>query len=197
MTRNVKLIIIVLSVFVLNITVVGCSHFKKDSEKPSMDLSEELSFTATVEAIDYDTRHVTLKGLQGNTTTFYVVEEAYNFKEVEIGDLVNIAYKASIAINLEKGSGQDPSFIVGGASTRASEGQKPEGVAYNVINVRARVEDIDYENRTVDLKGPRGNVITVEVDESVQNFKNIKKGDEVSAKYTEAVAISVRPADQE
>lgn len=162
-----------------------------------MDLSEELSFTATVEAIDYDTRHVTLKGPQGKTTTFYVVEEAYNFKEVEIGDLVNIAYKASIAINLEKGSGQDPSFIVGGASTRASEGQKPEGVAYNVINVRARVEDIDYENRTVDLKGPRGNVITVEVDESVQNFKNIKKGDEVSAKYTEAVAISVRPADQE
>jgi len=89
---------------------VGCSHFKKDSEKPSMDLSEELSFTATVEAIDYDTRHVTLKGPQGKTTTFYVVEEAYNFKEVEIGNLVNIAYKASIAINLEKGSGQDPSF---------------------------------------------------------------------------------------
>ena len=88
-------------------------------------------------------------------------------------------------------------LFVGGASTRASEGQKPEGVASNVINVRARVEDIDYENRTVDLKGPRGNVITVEVDESVQNFKNIKKGDEVSAKYTEAVAISVRPADQE
>ncbi len=196
MTRSTKLTFIVLTVFLLSIMVAGCKHCCKEKEKPSVNLSEELSVTATVEAIDYDTRHVTLKGPQGNTMTFYVDEEAYNFKEVEVGDLVDIAYKASMAINLEKGSGQDPSFIVNGASARAPEGQKPEGVAYNVIDVRAVVENIDYENRTVDLRGPRGNVITVEVDDRVQNIKNIKKGDEVSAKYTEAVALSVRPAEK-
>lgn len=196
MTRNVKLIYIVLSVFVLSMAVTGCCHLKNECKKPSMDVSEELSFTATVEAIDYDTRHVTLKGPQGDTMSFYVDEAAYNFKEVEVGDLVDITYRASIAINLDKGSGQDPSVVVGGAATRAPEGRKPEGAAYNVIELRAIVEDIDYENRTVDLKGPRGNIVTVEVDEDVKNFKNIKKGDEVSARYTEAVAISVRPADK-
>ena len=35
---------------------------------------------------------------------------------------------------------------------RAPEGQKPEGVMYDVMDARAVVEDIDYENRTVDLK---------------------------------------------
>ncbi len=195
MSRHSKLVFIVLSVFMLGIIVAGCSHFKKDQEKPSIDLAEELSFTATVEAIDYDTRHVTLKGPQGKTMTFYVNEEAYNFKEVEAGDLVDITYYAAIAINLENAA-KDPSFSAGAASARAPEGQKPEGVAYNVMDVRAVVVDIDYENRTVDLRGPRNNVITVEVDEKVKNFKNIKKGDEVVAKYTEAVAVSVRPADK-
>jgi len=197
MNKNLKFFYFVLSVLIVSMTAGGCCHLKNECEKPSMDLSEELSVTATVEAIDYDTRHVTLKGPQGNTMTFYVDEEAYNFKEVEVADLVDITYQASIAINLEKGSGRDPSLIVGGASTRAPEGQKPEGVENKVINVMAVVEDIDYENRTVDLRGPRGNVITVEVDDDVENFKNIKKGDEVTATYTEAVAISVRPADKE
>jgi hypothetical protein len=181
MNRNVKLIIIILALFVLSATVSGCSHCCKDKAKPSMDMSESISVVATVEAIDYETRHVTLKGPQGNSTTLYVDEEAYNFKEVEVGDLVDIQYHASIAVNLEKGSGKNPLAVVGSTTTRAPEGQKPEGAAYNVIDVRAVVEDIDYEDRTVDLRGPRGNVITVDVDNNVENFKNIKKGDEVTA----------------
>ena len=196
MSRNVKPIFIFLSILLFGMAVSACCHLKNDCSKPAMDLSEELALTATVEAIDYDTRHVTLKGPNGNLVTLYVDEDAYNFKEVEVGDLVDIHYHASVAINLEKGSGQTPSVLTGEASTRAPEGQKPQGAVYNVITVRAIVEGIDYENRTVDLKGPRGNVVTVEVDERVKNFKNIKKGDEVTAQYTEAVAIAVRPADK-
>lgn len=197
MNRNTKLFTIVLALFVLSAAVSGCSHCCKDKTKPSMDMSEAISVVATVEAIDYDTRHVTLKGPQGNSTTLYVDEEAYNFKEVEVGDNVEISYLASLAINLEKGSGKNPSVVVGNANTRAPEGQKPVGAAVNTIEIIAVVENIDYKNRTIDLKGPRGNVITVDVDEDVENFKNIKKGDEVTATYTEAVAISVRPADEE
>ncbi len=36
----------------------------------------------------------------------------------------------------------------------------------------------------------------VEVDDCVENFDNIKKGDEVFVCYTEAIAVSVRPAVQ-
>ena len=52
---------------------------------------------------------------------------------------------------------------------------------------------IDYTNRLVDIRGPYGNRIEVEVDKDVKNFNNIKKGDEVFVRYAEAVAISVRP----
>ncbi len=73
MNRNTKLIYIVLAVFVLSMFVSGCNHCCKNGEKPSMDLSEELSFTATVEAIDYDTRHLTLKGPEGNSSVRLVL----------------------------------------------------------------------------------------------------------------------------
>lgn len=45
-----------------------------------------------------------------------------------------------------------PSHVKQKGVIRAPEGQKPEGVMYDVMDVRAVVEDIDYENRTVDLK---------------------------------------------
>jgi len=53
---------------------------------------------------------------------------------------------------------------------------------------------IDYAARTVDLLGPNGNTISIKVDERIENFKNIKTGDEVLARYTEAMAISVHPS---
>ena len=37
-----------------------------------------------------------------------------------------------------------------------------------------------------------GNTVTLKVDKSAKNFKNVKKGDQVVARYTEAVAISVQ-----
>jgi Cu/Ag efflux protein CusF len=43
------------------------------------------------------------------------------------------------------------------------------------------------------LKGPKGNTLDLLVQDPDQ-FANIKKGDQVEAVYTEALAISVEPA---
>jgi hypothetical protein len=77
---------------------------------------------------------------------------------------------------------------------RAPKGQKPQGTIYNYIDVRAKVIDVDYSSRTVKLSGPDGNVLPVMVDENVHNFEDVKIGDTVLVRYTEAMAISVRPA---
>lgn len=165
------------------------------SEKPSRVMGEAVSITATVEAIDYETRNVTLKGPEGRSVNLVVSEEAYNFKQVNVGDLVDINYVESVVIQLEADDSAEPFHVKQKAMIRAPEGQKPVGVIYDVLDVKAIVEAIDYENRTVDLRGTYGNIITVDVDEKVKNFNNIKKGDVVNARYTEAVAISVRPSE--
>jgi hypothetical protein len=73
-----------------------------------------------------------------------------------------------------------------------ADGAKPEGVVVNTTELTATVEAIDYAKRTVTLKGPEGNTVTLKVDESAKDFKNVKKGDQVVARFTEAVAISVQ-----
>jgi hypothetical protein len=70
------------------------------------------------------------------------------------------------------------------------------------VTITATFETIDYDKRTVDLKGPRGNVVTLKVGPEAKNFKQIKTGDHVTAKYYRATAISCasltsRPSSRE
>jgi hypothetical protein len=173
-----------------------CSHCQnKEAAMPSRTMEAVSSVTATVEEIDYDLRRVILKMPDGRMLPLWVGEDAYNFDQVKAGDLVDITYSESIVVSLEKASGAQPSIMTTGRMDRAPKGQKPEGIAYKTTEVRARVVGINYENRTVDLLGLNGNVVSIEVDTKVDNFESIQKGDDVVARYTEAVAISVRPAN--
>jgi Cu/Ag efflux protein CusF len=52
---------------------------------------------------------------------------------------------------------------------------------------------VNPQTRKVTVKGPQGNTVDLMV-ENPDTLKNIKKGDQVEAVYTEALAISVEPA---
>ena len=53
------------------------------------------------------------------------------------------------------------------------------------------VESIDTNNRTIALKGPAGNVRTYKVGPDVKRLNEVKKGDQVVLRVTQAVALSV------
>ena len=61
------------------------------------------------------------------------------------------------------------------------------------VTVLADVVGVDEKKSIISLKGPRGNVIDLKV-ENKDHFKVVKKGDQVEAVYTEALAIAVAPA---
>ena len=60
------------------------------------------------------------------------------------------------------------------------------------MSMKATVVAIDHQSRTVDLKGPQGNVVTLDVDEAVKRFDAMKVGDMVTAEYFEAVSFEVQ-----
>jgi hypothetical protein len=64
------------------------------------------------------------------------------------------------------------------------------------MELKARVEDIDYKSRTVTLRGPQQKTATVKVSKDVKRFDEVKKGkgDEVVIRHTEAIAIDVEAA---
>jgi ribosomal protein S1 len=161
---------------------------------PAAVVGEVRSVTATVAEINYATRRATLKMPDGSMVPVAVSEAAYNFDQVKVGDLVDISYTQSVAVKLDKDSGGEAGVSTSSGLERAPKGQKPQGTMYNAIDVRAKVVAVDNQTRTVTLSGPDGKVFPVVADSSVQNFENIKVGDMVVVRYTEAVAISVRPA---
>ncbi len=68
---------------------------------------------------------------------------------------------------------------------------QPTVTRARVVTLTATVEAIDVAKRLVTLKGPRGNVVTVTVDERVKNLPQVQVGDQVTVKYYEALALRV------
>lgn len=60
--------------------------------------------------------------------------------------------------------------------------------------ITASVEAIDHGNRTVTLKGPKGNYVTIDVPPGVQRFDSIKVGDKLTATYYENLVLSLQKA---
>ena len=59
------------------------------------------------------------------------------------------------------------------------------------VDVAAIIKAMYKKKRTLTLELPEGNVITTEVDKSVQAFDTLKVGDSIHACLTKAIAISV------
>ncbi|HEX7901050.1 MAG TPA: hypothetical protein VF950_25040 [Planctomycetota bacterium] len=59
------------------------------------------------------------------------------------------------------------------------------------VSTMATVTAMDVDKRKVTLKGPYGNVITCQVDDSVRNLSAIEVGDRVAVTYVEAMAVEV------
>lgn len=67
-----------------------------------------------------------------------------------------------------------------------------KGSAVSVVTASAKVEAIDKAKRTVTLKLPRGESRTLTANEEVRNFDQIKVGDTVNVKYSEALSIELK-----
>lgn len=98
----------------------------KGANKPGMVVSSVSEVTATVEAVDYDSRKVTLKGPQGNLVTLHVDESARNFNQVRVGDKVKAEYYESVGLYVQKNDGSQPSVGEGATVSLAPLGENRE-----------------------------------------------------------------------
>jgi Cu/Ag efflux protein CusF len=76
---------------------------------------------------------------------------------------------------------------------RAPEGSKPAMAAAATVNVTADVVAVNHKDKLVTLRGPKGNLVDLRVDDPAQ-LANIKTGDKVDAVYSEALAVKVDAA---
>jgi Cu/Ag efflux protein CusF len=171
-------------------TIVGAADEAVVEDKPSFSARQSTMVTAEVEAIDQETREVTLRRADGEAITFTASEEARNLNMVRVGDIVNAEYVETLSIKVVANDGTELEKIELGGMARTEEGDMPGFAAFDATQVVASVEEINLEANTFKLKGPDGTVNEY-VARNPDNLRRAEVGDLVIITVTEAVAISV------
>jgi Cu/Ag efflux protein CusF len=176
-------------VLVTGVPFVDAAQQKDSGAKPGGVIVDVIKLTGTVKAVDLDKKTVTVEG-SGGRTVVVNAKNARNLDQVKVGDKVNLEFVEELALFVRKADAP-PSATDVRMVELAPRGQKPSGLVAETIELTGNVEAVDSKKRTITLKGPAGNVRTFKVDKAVKNFDQIKKGDQIVLRITEAVALSV------
>jgi hypothetical protein len=159
-------------------------------DKPGAVLTEVAEAVVTVTAVDREARTVTVQGEDGQLATIKVPDEAQNLDQVQPGARFLLRYLQSVAVYISPVGGA-PSSDVASSMQLAEKGATPGGVITEVVQIQARVDAIDYNERTVVLTGPEGNSVKLKVDDSVKRLNEVNVGDIVVVSYTQALAAEM------
>jgi hypothetical protein len=163
------------------------------SEPGKASVAVAAKITAQVVAIKNATRTLTLKGPEGNVVDVVAGDQVKNFDQIKLGDFVVVRYAEALTLELRKTKTAAGGVTVYQGAALAAPGERPAVGGAQQITAIATVTHVDQKKSTITLKGPGGNVVTLNV-QNPDQFKVVKKGDQVEVTYTEAVALSVEPA---
>ena len=168
----------------------GACASTQEATKPGVVAVDVIQFTSPVEAIDYQKRTIALKGPDGKLRTFTASKDVRNLEQIKTGDLVKVELVEEVALFVRKAS-DAPEATETSAIGVAPKGQKPGVMFVDTVQVTANVEAVDYQKRTITLRGPQGNVMTYKVGDAVKRLNEVKAGDQVVLRVTDALAIVV------
>jgi hypothetical protein len=163
------------------------------SEPGKAVIAQTVEASAKVVAIDKATRTVTLKDAKGKTFDVVAGDEVKRFDEIKLGDLIVVRYAQALTMQLMKTKAGKPTMTEREAAARAPATERPAGAIGREVTAVLDVLAVDPKKMTITVKGPRGNVVDLQV-QNPDHFKVVKKGDQIEAVYREAVAISLEPA---
>lgn len=186
-----RLVLFMVSAFVLVTLLHPGLTAAKDN--PGVMAGDAMIMTATVVAIDKADREVTLRGPADDVVTIEVDEAVKNFDQIKVGDEVHAEYYQSMVVSIGK-PGDEPGGAAGISVATAEKGQKPGAVIVETMDEVVAIRAIDRETRTLTVQGPQGQLITMGVDQTVKSYDQLKVGDTVQIRHTEAVAMWVSKA---
>ena len=151
--------------------------------------------TATVTAIDTAKREVTLQGDHGPVTV-QVGPDVKNFRNLKVGDRVNLSYYQGVAAKIVKGGKEVSDPAVSTFSTGTPAGMRPSGQVGASATVTAKIQDVNLPTNTVAFTDSSGttHIVQVKTPEMQSFIRDLKRGDIVQVTFTDSVAVEVLPA---
>ncbi len=152
-----------------------------------------VEMSAQVVGIDKATRTLTLKRSKGDVIDVVASDEVKRFDQIKVGDSIVARYIEALTLELKNTRVEAGEVKVREELARSKAGEKPAGVGARQVSAIADVVAVDPAKSTITIKGPRGNETTLNV-QNPEQFKVVKKGDQIEVTYTQALALSLEPA---
>jgi hypothetical protein len=149
---------------------------------------DETEAVVTVTKVDKEARKVTFRGPKGGVATLTVPKEAQNLDQVKPGQQYKLKYVEAVAVEIRKGG--KPAAAAAEEIKLAPKGAKPGGAMVRTVHLAGVVDAIDYTNRYVAVRGPKGNTVSLKVAADVP-LDQLSAGDRISVTHTEALAIEM------
>ncbi|MEE8107466.1 MAG: hypothetical protein V3T86_18175 [Planctomycetota bacterium] len=171
----------------------GCAS----TEAPTRaEISHEVVVESTVQAVNAETREITLQREDGTKVVVIAGPQVRNFAQIAVGDTVKARYRVSVTAQRLKPDEAGPEPTAELAVGLAEEGSKPGIDVGAGVEMTVTVESVDTKQHIVVFKGkgrPAGELHSVraERDEGRRFIAGLKVGDRVKLSYTEAIAITV------
>ena len=166
------------------------------ADKKPFERTQTEEVKASVESVDTATRSIVLKGHEGIRVAMVAGPEVRNLEQLKPGDQVVAVYHQALAAEVKPRGTPTAAPSMAEKVERAKPGEKPNGSAGVSVATTVQIEAVDKSFNTVSFKRSDGIVRTVAVeDPEAQKFiHTLKPGDPVEIVYTEALAVSVKPA---
>ena len=157
-------------------------------------VTEQVEAIVTVTKVDAKARTVTIRGPRGNLATLNVPPESQNLDRVKPGDRFKVAYAEAAVIALTRGG--EPKAAVDEQVVVAPKGANPGGYKVKTQMVSGVIDAIDYKNRYIAVRGPKGNTLALPVSPEVKDFDKVMVGDKITVAFSQALVIDMVPQDK-
>jgi Cu/Ag efflux protein CusF len=153
--------------------------------------ADSVELTAKIEAIDHNSRLVTVKDQDGDVETIYAGPEVKRFDELKVGDTVTFRYKESLVVKIRKPGGPAAAPAPATPTIERGKGARPSGTISQQQSGTVTIKAIDLKVPSVTVLTEDGRTVSFKVEDK-DNLQGFKVGDKVEITYTEALMISVK-----
>lgn len=178
-----RFLFIILAIFFVD----GAAFAQEDREKW---FQEEVQGTIT--AIDAESRQVTVMGQEGNLATLTAGDEVERFGELAVGDIIKLEFWSYIRAEFRaptEAELAEPLVLI--AEEGKTELDSPPGAAIGaLVQAIVTIEVINRPYMNVVVRGPRGNYVTIPV-EDPSLLEELQIGQVVVLTYGEAMALYI------
>ena len=156
-------------------------------------VTDQVEAIVTVTKVDLKARTVTIRGPRGNLATLDVPPESQNLDRVKPGDRLKMQYAEAAIIAITRGG--EPEAKVEETVQLAPKGANPGGYKVRTQMVSGVIDAIDYKNRYIAVRGPKGNTHALPVSSEVKDLEKLMVGDKITIAFSQALLIEMVPQE--